>query len=421
MSRYLARIQTLRIAAFDEKEYALWQTLSMFIPFGPLCPNLRELYINFDGLEISEAHYFTPLLTSSLRSISIYDPDYSETGEMAACLILDTLRFRNAKISSIFYRGRTTKRILKRIASFHTLHSISVPLCKPPGQRKSSIASSLTRNLTNLDINVGQFPDNTLQEAGKEFERLVSLTSLKLRGELDTIHKCIRDLNPITSISSFGLCRDVSFSSYTKRIPALIPLLTTIFPNLHSLHLENIGSNILMVTFDDLMSFRERPMKALNLINCLNTMRCMNHIVDILKVWPTLQHLWYQGEDLYAEDLLPLVSCSAPSLQDLTLSLKFPDVWEASVENEAICPLQYLRTPQPVEFDFDCPKTFRHVHELIKIFPGLRVISERTNSTWKFATIDFTIKDTNFAEEHDMELKMLKARRSSEVPYRHKW
>ena len=55
---------------------------------------------NFGGTLL---YYFTPLLTSSLRSISIYDPSSSHTGEMAACLILDTLIFRNAKMTYISY------------------------------------------------------------------------------------------------------------------------------------------------------------------------------------------------------------------------------------------------------------------------------------------------------------------------------
>jgi len=97
------------------------------------------------------------------------------------------------------------------------------------------------------------------------------------------------------------------------------------------------------------MSFQERPMQALDLIN---TLWLADHIENILKVQPTLQHLWFEGDDLSAEYLLPLISCSAPSLQDLTFPLKFPDVWDVSVENEVICPLQYLRTPPPVKYIF---------------------------------------------------------------------
>ena len=421
MSHYLVRIQTLRIEAFDAREHALWQALSMFIPFGPLCPNLRELYLNFDGLKISEAHYFTPLLTSSLRSISIYDPDYSHTGEMAACLILDTLRFRNAKMSSISYRGQTSNRILKRITSFSTLHSISIPLCTSKGECKRNMASCLTRNLTNLDINVNHFSDNILQKVEKQFERLVSLTSLTLRGALNTIHKCIHGLDPIASISSFGLCRDPPSPYSDVRIDGLIPSLTSVFPNLHSLHLENVGTDISMVTLNDLISFQERPIRALGLINCFNTLWLTDYIKAILEVWPTLEHLWFEGNSLSAKKLLPLISCSAPSLQDLTFPLRFPDVWDVSVENEVVCPLQYLRIPPPVELNFDCPEAFRHVHGLKKLFPGLRVISERTKITWKFATIDFAIKDINFSEGMYMENKMWKARLSSNVPQRCKW
>jgi len=140
-----------------------------------------------------------------------------------------------------------------------------------------------------------------------------------------------------------------------------------------------------------------------------------------LEVWPTLERLWFEGNSLSAKKLLPLISCSAPSLQDLTFPLRFPDVWDVSVENEVVCPLQYLRIPPPVELNFDCPEAFRHVHGLKKLFPGLRVISERTKSTWKFATIDFAIKDINFSEGMYMENKMWKARLSSNVPQRYKW
>lgn len=387
----------------------------------PLCPNLRELYINLDALKISEAIYFTPLLASSLRSISIYDPNYSDTGELAACFILDTLRFCNAKISSISYRGSTSNRILKRISSFSSLRSVSIPLCDKEGMSKTDITSFLTRNLTNLDINVNHFPGNILRQLGKGFETLAFLTSLSLHGSLSNIYKCICDLNPIASISSFGLYRYPLSSFSERRVTALIPSLATIFPNLHSLHLENIGHNISMVTLNDLMSFRERPMQALDLINCFDTMQYARNIIEILKVWPTLQHLWFEGDDLCAEDLLPLISCSAPSLLDLTLPLKFPDVWNVSVVNEVVCPLQYLRIPPPIKLGFDFPEVFRRAHDLIELFPALRAISERTTSTWKFATIDFAIKDIDITKVEQMRKKMWKERVSSKVRQRHQW
>ena len=59
----------------------------------------------------------------------------------------------------------------------------------------------------------------------------------------------------------------------------LIPLLVSIFPKLHSLLLEGIGKNTSVVTLNDLMSFRERPMQALDLINCLESTE--TNIMDV--------------------------------------------------------------------------------------------------------------------------------------------
>jgi len=52
------------------------------------------------------------------------------------------------------------------------------------------------------------------------------------------------------------------------------------------------------------MSFQERPMQALDLINIL---WLTNHIENILKVQLTLQYLWFEDDDLSAEYLLPFI------------------------------------------------------------------------------------------------------------------
>jgi len=389
----------------------------MLDPAGWLFPNLQELYIDFGETAISKPYYFAPLLTPSLRSITICSPSTSHYNEEAACAILDRLISRNAKISDITYKGCTSSQIIKRTMGFSRLCSIVIGYCptREKGACNIHIASFLTRNLTNLDIDVNHFPDNILQEAGKKFERLVSLTSLKLRGELDTIHKCIRDLNPIASISSFGLCRHTSSSFSEERIPALIPSLTVIFPNLHSLHFENIGSNISMVTFDDLMSFRERPIRALDLINCLKSTELTNDIGEILRVWPTLQHLWFEGDDLSAEYLLPLVSCSAPSLQDLTLPLRFPDVWNESIPNKVVCPLQYLTIPPSWE---RFPKVFQYARMLLELFPMLKTISERTGCNGRFATVGIDIHDLSINDANSVNDRINQARSLSNAPIR---
>ena len=416
ISRYLARIRTFRFENLDHKEFGVCSSLSMLDPVGWLFPNLRELYINFGEMAILKPHYFTPLLTPSLRSITILGPLVNGYNEEASYAILNKLKLCNAKISDISYTGYTSSRIIKRIMDFSSLCSIAVVYC--PRQEKEAcnvhIASFLTRNLTNLDINVNHFPDNILQETGKQFEHLESLTSLTLRGALNTIHQCIHGLNPIASISSFGLYRH-ALSEEQISVPSLTNTILTIFPNLHSLHLQNNPFITSMMTLNDLMSFRERPLRALDLIKCFKSTEPTNIIEEILRVWPTLQHLRFEDGNLSAEHILPLISCSAPSLQDLTLSLKFPDVWNKSIPNKVICPLQHLKIPLPWE---KFPKAFQCARRLLELFPALKTISEETGLSGRFATVDIDVHDLVIDDENRVNDRIIQARSLSAVPIR---
>jgi len=129
ISKYLARIRTFRFENLDHKEFGVCSSLSMLDPAGWLFPNLQELYVDFGEVAIWEPHYFTPLLTPSLRNITIRSPFMSDYNEEAACFILDKLRFPDAKISNIFYKGYTSSRILKRIVGFSSLCSIAIAYC----------------------------------------------------------------------------------------------------------------------------------------------------------------------------------------------------------------------------------------------------------------------------------------------------
>jgi len=156
-------------------------------------------------------------------------------------------------------------------------------------------------------------------------------------------------------------------------------------------------------------------MRALNLINCLRSTELTNDIGEILRVWPTLQHLWFEGDDLSAEYLLPLISCSAPSLHDLTLPLQFPDVWNESVQNKVICPLQYMRIPLSWE---EFPTVFQHARRLLELFPMLKTISERTGRVGRFATVDIDVHDLVINDENRVNDRITQARNLSDVPIR---
>jgi len=360
---------------------------------GPLCPNLQELRLNIDTLEVSDAHLVASLLSPSLRSITLYasiNPLYesNDTGELTACAILDALRFRNANISHLSYEGYTSSRIIARIMDFSNLNSLSIPSCltKTEKDYKTIIASFLeTRSLTTLEINLGGYPNDVLYQLGKWFEALVSLTSLNLRGPLRSIHHCIRDLNPITSISSFGLSQDLTIHHPKGQTVHLVPLFAAIFPNLHTLHLENNNDTLpKMVTLDDLMSFRQRPLQALDLINCLKSTKLANDIVEILRVLPTLERLWIEGGKVSARYILPIISSSAPSLQDLTLPLRSPGVSDGSAVNEVVCPLRCLSAPSFKNI----ADTRSHVRNIIKLFPSLTTLSKRTREEGESVTVN---------------------------------
>jgi len=389
----------------------------MLDPIGWLFPNLQELYINFSEMAILQPHYLAPLLAPSLRSLTLYTSSNS-IDEEAACDILRRLRSRKAKIREISYIGYSSSLIVEAIMSFSSLRALSIPCCafSKEGECRTITTSFLTRNLTNLDINVDHFPENVLQQLRKGLESLVSLTSLSLRGSLDTIHKFIRDLKPVASISSFGLYRHSLSSSSKDRIAALIPSLATIFPHLHTLHLENMNRNILMVTLNDLMSLQEKPMQTLILINCLKSTDPTNDIREILKVWPKLHHLWFDGDDVFAEEILPLISGSAPFLRDLTLPLRFNDEWNGPIVTQVVCPLQYLRIPPSYEL---FPKVFGHARILLELFPELKTISERTGSIGRYATVDLDAHDLSIDNTNStISEKRKEKRRKLNVPIR---
>lgn len=369
----------------------LWQALSTLGPGGPLCPNLRELHIDLNRISLQDAYQITPLLTSSLRCIALHD---SPSHDSTARIIFDTLRIRNADILDIFYKGKMKDHILERAMSFPNLISVSLP--SHSSRHSENPITPFLRNLATLDLDVECLRDEILQKLGKWFETLVSLTSLTLRGNLENIHKCIHDLNPITSIHIFGLYRRPS-SEKQMEMAHLIPLFVIIFPNLHSLLLEDMITNASMMTLNDLMSFRERPMRALDLNHLGIT---GNDIVEIVRAWPTLERLGVKGDTISARYILPLISCSAPSLRVLSLPvyfplasfpepdspfpprrycmesfLDFPHIW--SQPNEVVCPLQHLSISF-VDETMNFYLTLGYARKLIELFPRLRTLSETT-------------------------------------------
>ena len=378
-SRVLARIRIIRLQSLIPAEYMLWQALITLGPDGPLCPNLRELCMDTSNLSLQEAYQVTPLLSSSLRSIALYDSSHVNT----TCIILDTLRSRQVDILNIHYEGKLSDHIIERALGFPNLISVSFLSHWTSGTITKEPITPFLGSLTTLALNINYYHSDVCQKLGKWFETL-RLTSLTLRGSLENIHDCIHNLNPITSICSFGLCRKLPSQ---KEIPHLIPLLLTIFPNLHSLRLEDLGSP-LTVTLDDLMSFRQKPLQALDLINCLKSTDFANDIVEILRVWPTLERLWIEDMPISAHRL-PLISCSAPSLRDLGLSLHFPTefptgflpeypyVWSQS---DVVCPLEHLiiLCEKPV---LNFCQTLDYARKLIELFPRLRTISLPNSKT----------------------------------------
>jgi len=195
-------------------------------------------------------------------------------------------------------------------------------------------------------------------------------------------------------------------------IAHLFPLLVTIFPNLHSLLLKDIGNSTSVVTVNDLMSFRERPLRALDLNFCSKLTE--NDIAEIVRAWPTLERLWIQGGRLSARYILPLISCSAPSLRDLALPvrfpleslteqnmhvpqkffmespLEFPHIW--SQPNEVVCPLHHLRISSKRQTMNFC-QTLGYARKLVELFPRLRVFSDLGPETtrWKDSLPDLHV------------------------------
>jgi len=121
----------------------------------------------------------------------------------------------------------------------------------------------------------------------------------------------------------------------------------------------------------------------------------------------TLQCLWFEGDDLSAGHLLPLISCSAPSLWNLTLPLQFLDEWNESIVNKVVCPLQYIKVPLYWEV---FPKVFWHAHTLLGLFPALETISERTSCTRRSATVDIDIHDLVMNDANCVDDRIIQAK-----------
>jgi len=136
---------------------------------------------------------------------------------------------------------------------------------------------------------------------------------------------------------------------HERQIVHLGPFLATIFPNLHSLHLEfGFGRNpnnqweLINVTLNDLMSFRERPMEALVLTGYL---ALDDDPDDMVGIWLILQRQIERRGVCGAREILPLISCSVLSPREtmVVLPLKSLHCLRSSGVNEPICPLQHLK------------------------------------------------------------------------------
>ncbi|KAJ3567231.1 hypothetical protein NP233_g6500 [Leucocoprinus birnbaumii] len=301
VSPYLLRIERLHYQNFpSQEEYMLWQALGTFDELNPLCPRLRELsiFIHYNTAA-SWAYHISPLISSpSMATIRLNTQVGYLNSEMAACIMLDTLKYRRIGITSISYTGNTSYRVLLRAMSFTTLESVALPSRRQDGS--SLTPAHITsfyriKNLSSLDVHLSHFDDpRALEDFGKWLQTIgsESLSSITFRGLLKDVYTCIQNRTSMTSINSFGVYIEDVHNNSAVHLSTIISRLPIIAPNLHTLHVEVIsGSQLTLLSLSDLLSLRDMPIRSLAIYRSMVLASPTKGLIDIISTWATLRNI----------------------------------------------------------------------------------------------------------------------------------
>jgi hypothetical protein len=385
---YLSRVRYLHFSVVpSSKERALWQTLQAFHWMNPLCPNLRGITFKAGYNYPSMTHHLVPLLVPSLRSIR-FDSAGKSWDEEAVSMLLSLIQHREVQVSDIVYAGYASRRIVKHIFQLPKLRSVKV--LATSGYSELLDASDVqsfrpSTLLTNLDIDVGIFQPTS--KVGGWIETLQSLSTLSLQGAASLVIDCLqeRKFAVVHSLTLFLSER----RGVTTVPPNIFTVISTAFPILHSLCLENRENyNITnaAITLSDIHALRERPMRCL-VITGLQLSLSLTNIIDVVKTWPSLERLSLLSvreshfEKYCAYKLLPYISRYAPHIADLNLPLKMSSsiTSQPLIATATVCPLQRLELTQVKNFPSRLDEQLMLGRNLVTLFPRLDVVTSNVD------------------------------------------
>jgi hypothetical protein len=301
-------------------------------------------------------------------------------------MLLSLIEHREVQVSDIVYVGFASRRIVKHIFQFPKLRSAKVlDTTGINGFMGASDVESLRPStlLTNLDIDLGMFQETL--NVGGWIEILQSLSTLSLQGTAAAVIDCLqnRSFSLVHSLTLF-LRRPNQASSVA---PNIFTIISTAFPVLHSLCLENKEKHNIMdaaITLSDIHALRERPMRCL-VVSRLRFSLSLGNVIDVVKAWPTLERLSLvphpnlSFERYRAQKLLAYISHHAPHITDLNLSLTMSSLITVQplVARVTVCPLQRLELAQVQNLPSSLEHKLMLAQNLVTLFPRLDVVTSK--------------------------------------------
>ncbi|KXN88596.1 hypothetical protein AN958_06940, partial [Leucoagaricus sp. SymC.cos] len=379
---YLSRIRYLHYSSFPSlQESTLLQMLSALCQgFDPLLPNLKGLYLSTNGsINSAMAYNIIPLLSPTLRTLTLHKQHLAPTGESVLTTLLDILRYRNIQIEEINCKGCMSSKIAYRIFRLPSLRSVAIP-SRLSGNAitEAEISSSHGLALTRLDVHLALFIKP--EDARDWVKSLRSISDVTLRGSQTELVKFLLEFHRISTVRSFGLYVEGPLENRQNNYARVVGLVPYFFPHLHTLRLEadhQVWDSGLDLA--ELKRFEGMQIQTVILRRCCCQFSIDKTLAEIIQCIPTLKYLRitaYQGPLGDARVILPYYSRHARSLIHATLPLQLSSLKRPfdTTPNESICPLRSLGIST-----MDLPTDIRSVlgiaRNLLLLFPHLNMIT----------------------------------------------
>ncbi|KAJ3562819.1 hypothetical protein NP233_g9338 [Leucocoprinus birnbaumii] len=392
---YLSRIKILHFSTFPRaKELTLWLPLLSLGNFSCLCPNLRELYLDFGECGPNAIYYFRTLLSPSIKVINFTSILGANIDAIAGTL-LGVLQRVNTHLEVVKYGRTVSSKTLIQLIKFASLSSLTVT----PWLRHSLSWDAATvhsfppsASLETLDIGLYVMSVESLPALGLWLTRLASLKTLQVFGSWELINSCLFS-GPVTlpSLQSLSLVfffNKVPRTSDLRIDPAIFRQLSSISPELRALriHNKNAGRDAWTrtLTIDDVLEYGATSLQELSL-DSVNADFDAASIALLTTKWTRLTSLCIApsvdrrvGYTFDTESTLLHVSENGRYLRHLSIPLRnlvFPSIAFPLTRLRFSCPLQTLELciVEP-ELPGDLGDRLRLVQTLLRLFPNLTAI-----------------------------------------------